>query len=279
MDQPQALLKGGKNGPVILKGKGEESELIKRLLLPEEDEDHMPPKQKPQLTSGQIALLHWWIDKGASFDKKVKELEQSEKIRNYLTGLQNPDAEKNTAVVEPPVDAGDPEALAALRNKGVIVIALAQNSNYLAASFVTAAGFTDRDMQLLLPLNKQLISLNLANTAITDAAMPVVAKLENLKKLHLNHTAISDNGLAQLKKNSRLQYLNLVGTKITLNGVSALKDLRGLKCIYLFHSGVKTTDWPTLKKIFPHATLDSGGYTVPTLASDTTKVQPRFKKE
>jgi hypothetical protein len=44
VDDPQLLIKGGKDGEVIFPGKAEESELVKRLLLAREDEDHMPPK-------------------------------------------------------------------------------------------------------------------------------------------------------------------------------------------------------------------------------------------
>ena len=49
----------------------------------------MPPKQKPQLNEKEIALIHWWIDEGADFNKKVKELKQPEIIKPYLLALQS----------------------------------------------------------------------------------------------------------------------------------------------------------------------------------------------
>lgn len=70
MDDPDWIMKGGKEGKVIVPGKAEESEMIKRLLLPREEEHHMPPKQKPQLNERQVAILHWWIEQGADFTKK-----------------------------------------------------------------------------------------------------------------------------------------------------------------------------------------------------------------
>src|SRR5690606_32568807 len=81
LDEQQYILKGGKDGPVIDPGKADESELIERLMLPLTDEDHMPPREKPQLTPSQISLLHWWISTGAPFDKKVKDLEQTDRIK------------------------------------------------------------------------------------------------------------------------------------------------------------------------------------------------------
>jgi hypothetical protein len=59
-------MKGGKDGPVIIPGNEEKSEMAKRLSLPREDDDHMPPKEKPQPTEQEIALIHWWIAAGGA---------------------------------------------------------------------------------------------------------------------------------------------------------------------------------------------------------------------
>ena len=95
MDEPSLILKGGEDGKVIEPGNAEASDMVKRLLLPRNDEDHMPPKEKPQLKENEIALIHWWIAAGAPFDKKTKELEQPEKIRPALLAMQNTEGKKN----------------------------------------------------------------------------------------------------------------------------------------------------------------------------------------
>jgi hypothetical protein len=81
-------LKGGKHGAIIKANDPANSELIKRLLLPEEDEHHMPPKGKTPLTEQEIALLHWWIQQGASFNKKVAQLKPDEKVKPLLASLK-----------------------------------------------------------------------------------------------------------------------------------------------------------------------------------------------
>ena len=70
MDDSLKLMKGGKDGNVIEAGDADASEMIKRLMLPVDNDDHMPPKEKSQPTEQQIALLHWWISNGAAFDKR-----------------------------------------------------------------------------------------------------------------------------------------------------------------------------------------------------------------
>jgi mono/diheme cytochrome c family protein/uncharacterized membrane protein len=278
MDSPEALLKGGKNGEIITPGKPSESELIKRLLLPQEDEHHMPPKGKPKLTKDQLALLHWWMESGASFDKKVKDLAQNEKIKPVLASLQRSPQKEQKAVdiiPEAPVNAADAKAIEALRNKGVIVVPVAQNSNYLSVNFVTATTINDKDLQLLLPLKEQLLWLKLSDARIGDEAMKYVKECTRLRVLQLSNTQITDKGLALLASLKQLCSLNLVATKVSANGLLSLKGLLSLSTIYLYQTNVDRSQWHQLKASFPKTVLDTGGYAVPILASDTTE----FKKE
>ncbi len=278
MDSPEALLKGGKNGEVIIPEEPGESEMIQRLLLPLGDEHHMPPKGKPKLTKDQIALLHWWIAGGASFDKKVKDLAQAEKIKPVLAALERAPQEETKAtpiVPESAVAAADPRAIEALRNKGVIVVPVAQNSNYLSVNFVTATGITDKEIQLLLPLKQQLLWIKLSDKKIGDEAMKYIKECNRLRLLHLSNTGITDSGLALLTSLKELRSLNLVSTKVSANGLLSLKGLTHLEAIYLYKTNVDKTRWRELKASFPATMLDTGGYAVPILASDTTE----FKKE
>jgi hypothetical protein len=72
-----------------------------------------------------------------------------------------------------------------------------------------------------------------------------------------------------------LQYLNLVGTSVSFNGLKQLRGLKELKTIYLYQTGIKGNEWTALQKIFPGVLIDTGGYHVPTLVTDTTEVKPK----
>jgi hypothetical protein len=67
MTTPEGLQAGGKDGPVFVPGKPEESPMVQRCLLPEDDDDHMPPKGKPQPTAAELDALKAWIAAGAKF--------------------------------------------------------------------------------------------------------------------------------------------------------------------------------------------------------------------
>ncbi len=276
LDEKGFILKGGKNGEILIAGNTDESELIKRILLPKEDEDHMPPKEKPQLSKNDMDLIHWWVSSGADFNKKIKELPQTDKIKPALLALQSgPVKEENkiTDIPFKPVDKAADTAIQKIKALGVMVIPVAENSNYLSANFITAI-FTDKDLQLLEPLKKQLIWLKLGNTKISDTGLIFISKLPNLTKLYVENTPITDKGLPQLKTLTQLQYLNLTGTKITAAGMLPLKELKNLLQIFLFNTAVSGSEYLTLKKIFPKTAIDTGGYKVEMLATDTMLVKP-----
>jgi uncharacterized membrane protein len=84
----ETLLKGGKNGPVLVVGQAVDSPLISRLLLPLDDDDHMPPQGKPQPTLAEIAALQWWIDGGAPGNKTVGDLKPGPEVQRILGAAQ-----------------------------------------------------------------------------------------------------------------------------------------------------------------------------------------------
>ena len=280
LDKFDLIMKGGKDGKIIEPGNPDKSDLIKALLLPNDDDKHMPPRDKPQLDDKQIALLHWWVENGNDTTHKVKELPQPEPIGAYLLSLQADHAKPVMLSIVPSatVDQADEKAIQALKNKGVIVMPVAQNSNYLSVNFVTAANVADKDFALLLPLKKQLVWLKCGDIKIGDSALKYIAQCDAINFLQLNNTAISDKGLQQLSSLKNLQSLNVVGTNITAAGLFALKDLKQLQSLYLYQTKIKEADWAQLKKEFPKVTLDSGGYNVPLLPNDTAVVKaPVYK--
>ncbi|MGI8950928.1 MAG: c-type cytochrome domain-containing protein [Chitinophagaceae bacterium] len=277
MDDSLKLLKGGKDGIVIKPGKADASEIIKRLKLPLNDDDHMPPKEKSQPSEDQIALIEWWIDNGADFNKKVKDFNQPDKIEISLTALQRGSEIKKDLSDVPStfVEKADNKVLEKLRADSIIVLPVAQNNNYLSANFVTTSFVTNEMLQLLLQLKKQIIWLNLANTNINDTAIKIIPQLTNLTKLHLENTNITDKGLQLLQSLMNLQYLNLVGTKVTAQGIMQLKNLKKLEVIYIYQTNINKLDFAVLKNAFPKTMIDTGGYFVPTLATDTTEVKAK----
>ncbi len=277
MDEPELLKKGGKGGPVLVAGSAEQSELLKRMLLPEEDEHHMPPKGKTQLTEQEIALVHWWLSKGkADFGMKVAQVPQDEKIKPVLASLGPGGAALAAAsesaedkLLKTKVDEAEAKDIEKLTKLNVLVMPVASESNYLMANFVNASNFTDQQADLLTPLADQLTWVKLNETKIGDGALKSVGKLKNLTRLSLDQTSITDAGLANLKNLKNLQYLNLYGTAVTDAGIRQLASLKSLKTLYLWQTKVTPAGVEALKKALPGVQIDTGGYALPSLPTDT----------
>lgn len=67
LDSAEAVQKGGKNGPVVVAGKPEQSPVWVRTTKPPGDADRMPAEGQ-LLTKKQTDLLKAWIAAGAKFD-------------------------------------------------------------------------------------------------------------------------------------------------------------------------------------------------------------------
>ncbi len=147
---------------------------------------------------------------------------------------------------------------------------VAQNSNYLAANFIAVDSIASKDIQLLLPISKQLISLKLANTKCADETLGELGRLTTLTRLSLENTGITDKIFSQLAKLTSLQYLNVSGTTTTANGLKQLAALKQLRNLYLYKNIMTADEFIALKKLLPATAIDTGGYKVPILASDTT---------
>jgi len=281
LDSPDFIQKGGKNGAVIVAGKIADSELMRRLLLPKSDEKHMPPKEKNQLSESEIQLLHWWIENGAAYDKKVKELPQSEAVKPLLAALQNGESTQATseASLLPYVEVPDPLAIQALKKAGAVVLSLGQNTNFVSVNFINVPKAEGKELALLKPLAQQIVTLRLSGTRVGDKALKSMVELPHLSKLFLDGTQVSDAGLASLKSLKHLSYLNLVGTKVSKTGLVQLKNLPALREVYLYQTSIKGQDWQDLQRLLPKVNIDTGGYVVPTLVSDTTLVKEAPKKE
>jgi mono/diheme cytochrome c family protein/uncharacterized membrane protein len=281
LDEPDRILKGGEDGKVIITGKPGESDLIERILLSKEDDDHMPPKEKPQLSKQDIDLLHWWVSNGADFNKKVSEFTQTEIIKPVLLALQTGDMVSENNLSDIPVKEigkADEKIIAKLKERGVAVSQIAVNSNYLSVNFVAVDSVTENDLELLQSIKKQLVWLKLGNSSISDKDLSSISKLTSLTRLYLERTAVTDKSLEQLKELTELHYLNLSGTKISDAGLEKLKELKKLKQIYLYQTTIKGNEWTQLKQNFPDTKIDTGGYIVPLLASDTIELKEAIKK-
>jgi mono/diheme cytochrome c family protein len=277
LDSKDWILKGGKDGSMVKAGNADGSELYHRIIMDPLEEKHMPPKGKPQMTEQERVLLQWWINSGMDFNRQVKMLDQTPQIKQALAAL-----EKNTPVVnhdndlpKESVEEAPRAVLEGLRSKGITILPVASNSHYLTANCVNLKSMDTQTIDWLFSLRKQLLWLKMPAMQLKETEWMKLANCTSLRRLNLEHANINNQGVIALKALTELNYLNLVGTNIHASALIELKGMNNLKELFLAETKMPAADFLLLKQAFSKTSIDTGGYTVPMLVTDTQLVKKK----
>ncbi len=91
LDTIEFMLEGGDEYECLIPGDLKNSALVSTLHLPLEDDYHMPPEGKTQLTNGEITILEWWVANGAPATGKLSEFELGFEVQSALDSLVTPE--------------------------------------------------------------------------------------------------------------------------------------------------------------------------------------------
>lgn len=106
VDSLEAIMKGGDGGPAVVAGNATRSSIVTRMTLPIGNDERMPPENKPAPTPEEIALVRFWIDRGANDTLLVRDVLVPDDARKVLeaTLAATPAPDASTA------PSGDPAA-------------------------------------------------------------------------------------------------------------------------------------------------------------------------
>ena len=258
LDTPEGIGRGGDEGAVFVAGRAAASEIVRRMWLPAAHPDVMPPRGHRAPTPAEAAVLRWWIDQGASFDRTIADAELSPEITPIVEALVGP-IERGPTIPAVEIGAPDPEAIAAARQAGLSLTPIAEGAHFLYVHCTSLGrACDDRRLRALAPLAPHVLWLDLGGTSVTDAGLGIVSACSNLTQLHLQRTPITDAGLPHLEGLQHLEYLNLYGTSVTDDGVMRLGNLRKLRTLYLWQSAVTPDGVTRLSARLPRLQVELG---------------------
>ncbi len=263
----EGIKKGGENGAVLVARQVENSPLVQRIKLPKEEEEHMPPDGKKQITEDELALLEWWIAEGGDFEKKVGQYQQPDNIRTILEALVTPPNGIYALDIAPLSD----RKLTALQEQGMPLFALSRESPFIEADFSGQDDLNARQLSQLKKSSQQLTKLDFSRSNCNDELLQIVTKLPHLTHLNLSKTKISNAGLRHLEGLEYLEYLNLFGTSINDSALVHLEQLPNLQRLYLWNTQVTEAGINQLQQLHPHLMIDDGREDDPAFAKATMK--------
>lgn len=264
------IMKGGGEGPSVVAGKPDDSPFLQRVYLPEDDDEHMPPSDEPQLTKEEVALLKWWIQEGANETVTVAAAKKPADIEPLLgavlaKGLSTAAAApaKQEKPKAAPLTEDEKKAVAAVTAKmqaiGASLMPLALDTEQLRLSVINATDkFNDAQLAELAPVAAHVLWVDIARSKVTDAGLGTVAKMTKLQRLHLENTGVTDAGLSQLAGLRELEYLNLYGTKVTDAGIAKLAEIKTLKKLFVWQTAVTSAGAKALEAKIPGLVVNVG---------------------
>ncbi len=227
MDSYELLMKGGKDGPVIVSGSAAKSILFQRITLPPDHKQFMPAEGRPPLQPEQIAWIKAWIDQGAS------------PTLSSLAGVAVRD-ELPEVPIEPVGDysALMPEIRTLDQGQGAKLkqVSAKPSDGLILFTVDTAANFGDAQLAQFQKFAPYIVEAELDRTAVTDACFDTLKQFTHLRALHLEETRITGSGLSRLSSLSHLTYLNLSGTQVTSASAASLNAIRSLRHVYLYNT-------------------------------------------
>jgi uncharacterized membrane protein len=252
LDTPEAMVKGGDHGPVLAPGRALSSELVRRVWLPADHPDVMPPRGQRPLTAADAGLLRWWVDSGASFEQPLSELDVPPDVLPVVEARLGPLVRGGPTI--PPVSLSAPDAgdIAASRARGIDLRPVADGSPFLQVRLngrETPAD--DGRVASLAALAPHVLWLTLADTAISDTAFATIAKMPNLTRLDVSRTGVTDRAIAALAPLAQLESLNLYGTGATDAALPPLAALPRLRRVYLWQTAVTPAGIERLRAAAP----------------------------
>jgi uncharacterized membrane protein len=251
LDHIEGLKKGGESGPFFLPGDPENSLFLQKIHLPLEDEDHMPPKNKSQLTEEEIETLKLWVTLGGDFEKKVAELDESTPL--FQLASQRFKTEK--AYSFSPANDSDIKKLNGFFRK---VNPVYPGSPALEVSYFGSSTFDPKSLSDLKKVKEQVVKLNLNRMPLSEVDLKFLADFKNLEELQLNFTGVIADQLGLLEKTNSLQTLAISGNQLGSESLSALKKLGSLKKLFFWESGLTEQEKKSLQASLTNTKIDFG---------------------
>lgn len=228
------LVKGGKGEhPSLVFNSSKESEVYRRVTLPINDDDFMPPKGKTPLNENEVSLLKWWIDNGADPELKVMEASQNPEIepvvKVYLSELET---QQRNRYLQKLSTENLIKSLGYIDNVEISTDPYDEKSIFLSMKFPPSS-FGDNDLLKLQPIFQNITKASFIGSDLTDDGFYHLGQMISLKELYLQQTQIKGEGLSQLSGLKTLQLLDLSKTKISDGHLLNILMMSNLQELYI----------------------------------------------
>ena len=228
------ILAGGKSGSALNAGNETGGELLHRLLMPTEDEAHMPPAEKAQLTTQELALCVAWIHAGAPGRMRLSEMEEQSELAALINAAKSADQAERW-VDFPPIEEAE---LDKLRNHYTGISRLSGQLNALQVRLYPHTSYRHGDLEKLRKISANIIELDLSGLPVSQPEIAFAAACPMLEELVLDRTPVNDAILAQLSGHQEIRTLRASQTRVSDISMPLLISLKNLQKLSVWGSEI-----------------------------------------
>ncbi|WP_304516373.1 c-type cytochrome domain-containing protein [Cecembia rubra] len=263
LNSPEWMAKGGKNGKVLDSKVPLNSTLLARMLLPHDDKEHMPPKDKRQPSKQEIILIQKWIETGASFEVSLAKAGVEEEMINMYFP-----SERDIFYPKSELKQLAKDVLVGFKRSGLLVEPISQESPLLKISTINFPQDQKLNLDDFRSIALHIADLDISGTDLDDSLWNDLVLFENLTVLKVNQVDIEGQGIESLHHLKNLKRLYLNNSSLQLSNLLALAGHSSLESIFFYAT-------PASKAITSDeivrflARLEYGGYELPVLSSDS----------
>ncbi|MEC7173957.1 MAG: c-type cytochrome domain-containing protein [Bacteroidota bacterium] len=257
MNAFESMMEGGNSGSGIQKGKPYESLIYKRISFPQDHPKFMPPAGVP-MSYDQIAIMEWWIDKGAKKQMPINLARNDAKMLRLMEVLYKLDLREKTYLETLKLPGLSSEELNGLNDEKFIWRFLNAEKSFLDVKF-TAKTIQKVDLLIMQKVKENVTWLNLADCMLSDELLSYLGTFRNLTRLKIQkNPLITDKGIDGLKELKNLSELNLYGTSVTDAAFSTLGQMTALKKLFLWNTLVTPSGIKNFKTQNPEIEVIAG---------------------
>ena len=270
LDNPDMIRKGGESGDLLLVEDLEKSKLYQVLNLPLEDDHHMPPKGKTQLTKFEIGVIGSWIREGGKTEQMAGQYHDQQDLKVWYDDLISDEKLfSNPLIPTEEVSSPDEGLLESLRDSGVLIQHVGVNNPYLEVSFINVPLLQPTLIREVAKLKEQVIWVDISGKELTDTHLDELSNLIKTTDLNLAQCSLPDQGLQKLSALKDIQILNLTGAQWSGSDISILAGWPRLRKVFTYQSDISPESVTDFRRNHPHILVDTGGYNLPVVPRDT----------
>lgn len=273
---------------VVVAGNPESSELLRRVLLPIDDDEFMPQNHKKSWDETEVSIVRWWISAGADAQLSIDRaaMDAPENVKTFLRTQvsQSSSVIKNLAPVSAPtpiltpklapapttmIEPVDPidiswqarwsalHAVATEAHVELLPVSTHPEDGLTIRAFSGGKNVTDASFARLMELAPWVVDIDVAGTAVGDSTMAMLATWPSLRRLDVSRTAITHTSAASFARMRSLHCLLMNGTVFDDVGMEELGHCSQLRTLALCQTKVSTAALQALRVALPQCGIGS----------------------